>query len=399
MSRIGASMRSFLTATAIVGAVAGTFAAASAGSAATVLTVAGNQLVVRTPMSEELRGQLCLPPNVCTVVAYPSASIGSVALQQGAVNLQSAIAATSGKKIVMAYSQGGFVVTMWLNAHAHAASAPSPDDLTFVVFGNPQRGVGGVSTATGGGSTPTDTAYRIIDVSRQYDMESDWPDNPGNLLAVANAVAGYLLIHTDYTDVDINDPNNLVKTVGNTTYVLVPTADLPLLEPLRRLGLHAIADQLQPVLKPIVDSAYDRSGFTPETTPVLPLPPQQGAASATTTERTMTTAVSSATATSRVASAPAAGPTTLTATAPTDYSLTPPTAGSPVPDTTTAEKPTDTTVHSRPADTAVGDESDSTTTHPADTGGPTSSSSSSTTDSGDATTPESAGHGNPESSS
>lgn len=278
-------------------------------------------------MSRIGRGQLCLPPNVCTAVTYPSASMGSVALQQGAVKLQDAIAATSGKKIVMAYSQGGYVVTMWLDAHAHDSSAPSADDLTFVVFGNPQRGIGGLSPATGGGSTPFDTEYRIIDVSRQYDMESDWPDNPGNLLAVANAVAGYLLIHTDYTDVDINDPNNVVKTVGNTTYVLVPTADLPLLEPLRRLGLNAIADQLQPILKPIIDSAYNRSGFTPETTPVLPLPSDQG-----TTKRTMTTAVSSAQATSRVASSASSASTPLAPTAPTAYSLAAPITTPAVPD-------------------------------------------------------------------
>ena len=99
------------------------------------------------------------------------------------------------------------------------------------MFGNPQRAIGGFSRATGGASTPSKTGYRVIDVSREYDLESDFPTNPFNALAVANAFAGYLLIHTDYTGVDINDPRNLVKTVDDTTYVLVPTDNLPSFNP------------------------------------------------------------------------------------------------------------------------------------------------------------------------
>ena len=310
-------MRHRLAATAILSATIAAVATAPNGSAATVLTVAGNQLVVSTPMSQELRGDLCRSPNVCKAVEYPSASIGSVALQQGAVNLQKAIASTSGKKIVMAYSQAGYIVTMWVAAHAHDANAPSRDDLTFIVFGNPQRAIGGFSRATGGASTPSKTGYRVIDVSREYDLESDFPTNPFNALAVANAFAGYLLIHTDYTGVDINDPRNLVKTVDDTTYVLVPTDNLPLLQPLRMLGLNALADQLNPALKKIVDAGYDRSGFTPQTTPVFPLP--EG--SPTSSSRSSSVTFSSKLATSQRPTAPLTAPAPLAATAPTTYSL------------------------------------------------------------------------------
>ena len=311
-------MRHRLAATAILSATIAAVATAPNGSAATVLTVAGNQLVVSTPMSQELRGDLCRSPNVCKAVEYPSASIGSVALQQGAVNLQKAIASTSGKKIVMAYSQAGYIVTMWVAAHAHDADAPSRDDLTFIVFGNPQRAIGGFSRATGGASTPSKTGYRVIDVSREYDLESDFPTNPFNALAVANAFAGYLLIHTDYTGVDINDPRNLVKTVDDTTYVLVPTDNLPLLQPLRMLGLNALADQLNPALKKIVDAGYDRSGFTPQTTPVFPLP--EGSPTSSSRSSNSVT-VSSKLATSQRPTALLTAPAPLAATAPTTYSL------------------------------------------------------------------------------
>jgi len=43
------------------------------------------------------------------------------------------------------------------------------------------------------------------------------------------------------------------------TYVFVPTDDLPLLTPLRRLGLNDLADALNDPLKERIEKAYDRS--------------------------------------------------------------------------------------------------------------------------------------------
>lgn len=229
---------------------------------ATVLTVAGNTTVVNIPMTEELGGVLCQSPNVCQTVDYPSGAIGGIALQQGVTALTNDIATTPGKKVVLAYSQGGLITTTWLQDTASSASAPPTSDLAFVLLGNPQRGLNGQAPTLGVGSaTPTDTGYTVIDISREYDAESDWPNNPLDGLAVANAIAGYFLVHTDYTGVDVDDPNNLVQTVGDTTYVLVPTPDLPLLEPLRMIGLSSLADQLNGPLKTIVDAGYNRSGY------------------------------------------------------------------------------------------------------------------------------------------
>lgn len=231
--------------------------------ASTVLTVAGNTTVVNIPMNEELGGALCSPPNVCQTVVYPSGDIGGIALQKGVAALTTDINTTPGKKVVFAYSQGGMIVTSWLQDSAASATAPPKSDLTFVLLGNPQRGLNGQAPTLGVGSaTPTDTGYTVIDVSREYDGESDWPNNPLNGLAVANAIAGYFVVHTDYTGVDVEDPNNLVQTVGGTTYVLVPTANLPLLEPLRMMGLSGVADQLNGPLKTIVDQGYNRTGYT-----------------------------------------------------------------------------------------------------------------------------------------
>jgi hypothetical protein len=59
--------------------------------------------------------------------------------------------------------------------------------------------------------------------------------------------------------VNLTDPANTVFKVGTITYVLVPTPNLPLVGPLRALGLNALADQLQAQLKPLVDQAYNRN--------------------------------------------------------------------------------------------------------------------------------------------
>ncbi len=49
------------------------------------------------------------------------------------------------------------------------------------------------------------------------------------------------------------------QQIGNTTYFIVPTTNLPLLDPLRMfvpiLG-NPLADLLQPFLKPLVDFGY-----------------------------------------------------------------------------------------------------------------------------------------------
>jgi len=53
---------------------------------------------------------------------------------------------------------------------------------------------------------------------------------------------------------------------GTTSTYLVPTKDLPLTEPLRRLGFPAkFVDKLDSILKPIVDAGYSR--LTPDRGP------------------------------------------------------------------------------------------------------------------------------------
>ncbi|PRC43327.1 PE-PPE domain-containing protein, partial [Mycobacterium sp. ITM-2017-0098] len=143
----------------------------------------------------------------------------------------------------------------------------------FVVIGNPTRAYGGSDS-----DVMPQTQYQVIDVSRQYDFASDFPDNPLNLLTLLNSLAAFTMIHTEYEDVDMYDPANIVWKEGNTTYVFVPTENLPLLEPLRKLGLTDLADALNGPLKEIVERGYDRSYLPgakeePAGTSALSVPP------------------------------------------------------------------------------------------------------------------------------
>lgn len=199
-------------------------------------------------MEDELQGSLCQSPNNCRRVDQflwdPS----------GLATIDATIDATPGTKVVFSYSEGARSVTRWMIKHAGDADAPSPDELSFVMIGNPTRLHGGSDS-----DVMPQTQYQVIDITRQYDMASDFPDNPLNLLALLNSLAAFTVIHTDYENVDMYDEANIVWKEGNITYVFVPTENLPLLEPLRRLGLASLADALNEPLKEMVERGYDRS--------------------------------------------------------------------------------------------------------------------------------------------
>ncbi len=236
-------------------------AGADPTSPATVLTLSGATTLVSTPMEQELRGDLCRAPRTCKKVDYPSNQVGGYTLEIGLANLDKAINATPGPKTVFGYSQGAIIASMWLQQKAASSNVPA-GSLTFVLAGNAQRGENGKMPLTKtGAATPTTTGYKVIDVSRQYDGLSDYPDNQRNFEAVQNANDGYSTVHADYTGVNYNDPTNLVKKVGNTYYVVNPTRDLPSLDGYRKWGLGWYADAQQPALKARIDAAYNRGDY------------------------------------------------------------------------------------------------------------------------------------------
>jgi pimeloyl-ACP methyl ester carboxylesterase len=210
---------------------------------------------------------LCDTPGyTCSNITWPFPFI-----PEGVTALDTAISdASSGPNadpiIVFAYSQGTQVAEQWLVQHKDDATAPSAADLSFILLGNSTRAFGGSLNVFGGfGDVWPASKYDVIDIAREYEYSADLPNNPSSPyygLALINAIMGGYYLH-DYASVAdlnvINDPANTVWKVGNITYVLVPTENLPLLDPLRQFGLAALADQLNGPLKAQIDQAYNRN--------------------------------------------------------------------------------------------------------------------------------------------
>lgn len=214
--------------------------------------------------------------------------------------------------VIFGYSQGATVATHE-KGQLSKLSTTDQAAIDFVLIGNPNRPNGGlferlamlgtipILDATMGVPTPTDTAMSTVDVAFQYDGVADFPLYPINVLADLNAIAGFWYTHGSYLspdggDVDrlpngltpaelaaaIADPANQQITAGSdTTYVLVPTPDLPLLQPLRDFGKATgteflttpLIDLIQPALRVLIETGYDRSlpYATPAPFRLLPL--------------------------------------------------------------------------------------------------------------------------------
>lgn len=299
-------------------------------AAATVQpTPATNTVLTLSPfsnsidMTKELQGSMCRTPNTCVPVTWSP----TFYVPAGEASLDAAMKAQPDAPfVVFGYSQGAEVVEQWLKNHADDPDAPDPADVTFVLIGNPTRVYGGTGSLFGEVVPQTD--YQVIDISREYDFASDFPNKPSSpfyLLAIANAVAGLVTVHLNYQDVNVDDPANTEWKVGNTTYILVPTPSLPLLAPLQAMGINTSA--LNAVLKPLVDSAYDRTYggvVTPQSTTATAAASTQSVPSAAAVESAGSTGA--ATLPSRPArpetSEPAPAVADVALTAPADASAT-----------------------------------------------------------------------------
>lgn len=171
---------------------------------------------------------------------------------------------------------------------ANDPTAPPPDKLSFTMIGDPMgRQAFGTSFLSGifpPGSyiplidytmpQPVDSQYDTNRVVAAYDGLADFPDRPDNLVAVANATAAALVVHTSTAFTGPGDvpPENIRTTVnsrgGKTTTYLVPVNHLALTLPLRILGMSdGQVDQLDRVLQPMVDAGYSRND-DPATRPI-----------------------------------------------------------------------------------------------------------------------------------
>lgn len=227
--------------------------------------------------------------------------------------------------VIFGYSQGATVASIYKGNLAYLnnpADPTLPDNVTFVLIGNPNRPNGGlferlaalgtvpILDATFGNPTPTDTAApgvtNTTDIAFQYDGVADFPKYPVNLLADVNALAGFWYIHGTYLDprTRIGDtsptgslaygynetllqdamncstnPGNC-QTHGDTVYVTIPATLLPIMQPFVDLGastgtsalVNPVVAFLQPATQTLIETGYDRSDYgNPSPFGIVPL--------------------------------------------------------------------------------------------------------------------------------
>lgn len=240
-----------------------------------------------TPTHPSYGAQFLVTPSKLFPITGPTSLTFDTSIAEGMQRLNSAIMnlhAAGKDAVVFGLSQSSTVATLEMRylQSLPAALRPGTDELSFVLVANPNRPDGGLlSRFTGlsiplmgftfNGATPANL-YPTVDYAIQYDGAADFPQYPLNLLATANALAGFAYIHPSYALSAAQFASGVVQPVSPdslTTYILIPTHDLPLLNPLRAIPFvgNPLADLVQPDLRVLVELGYDRTAYQDVPTP------------------------------------------------------------------------------------------------------------------------------------
>ncbi|MCV7005887.1 PE family protein [Mycobacterium gordonae] len=221
---------------------------------------------------------------------YPLTGVRSLpfdtSVQQGVAILHDAILQQLGDGnhvTVFGYSQSAEIASLEMRQLAAlGAGAPSPADLDFVLIGNPMNPNGGLLQRFVGLSLPSvgltmygatpDNLYPTTIYTREYDGLADFPRYPLNIVADLNAFFGIGAVHFGYPHLTTEQVDSAV-TLGTegptmTTYKMIPTPNLPLLDPVRAIPVlgKPLADLLQPDLRVIVNLGYGDPAYGWSTT-------------------------------------------------------------------------------------------------------------------------------------
>jgi len=178
---------------------------------------------------------------------------------------------------VFGYSQSAIISSLVMNPdNAGCVNTPTCGielgaPVNFVLVGNEMNPNGGFLSRFPGldlpslgipfyGPTPPDS-FTVTNYTLEYDGFADFPRYPLNVISVLNAGLGIIFVHTKYLDVTPEQIENAIAlptSAANQHYYIIPTENLPLLEPLRLIPVigDPIADLLQPALRVIVNLGY-----------------------------------------------------------------------------------------------------------------------------------------------
>lgn len=225
------------------------------------------KLYVKPAYPDAIPFQLDTPEGLYPITGVKSLPL-NVSVQQGLDILRKAIAdqVLAGNTVtVFGYSQSAIISSLLMRELDLGAP------VEFVLVGNEMNPNGGFLSRFPGlklpslgldfyGATP-ENAFPVTNYTLEYDGFADFPRYPLNFLADLNAGLGIVFVHTKYaqlTQAQVDAAIALPTTDPSQKYYIIPTENLPLLEPLRLLPVigKPIADLLQPALKVIVNLGY-----------------------------------------------------------------------------------------------------------------------------------------------
>ncbi len=284
--------------TALVLGLGAPVAASPVASAAPLLILPGaeyvalDKLLPKTPAVTAVYthaidiGKGFFPDSTPSIVDYPGSIFIPGGIPRhvaiGAANLNAALKAVGGPVILAGQSEGAVSINIAQARLQDDPDAPAADQLIFSVFSDPMRGI--MTTLFKDGThipfigltaaPPVESRYKTIVVTNQYDLWSDFPDRPWNILALANAFAGATLTHARASDSpSAVPPENISVTTNSlgatTTTYLVPAQQLPLTAPLRLVAPGKLVDAIDKALRPAIDAGYSRNDAPGSTKPYL----------------------------------------------------------------------------------------------------------------------------------
>jgi PE-PPE domain-containing protein/PE family protein len=210
-----------------------------------------------------------------------------ISLARGVTELDNAIhAATTplGANIaVLGYSQSAIIASMEMPKLV-TEGFTNPAQIAFTLLGDPSNPNGGLFArfpglslpslgVTFGTVTPSNDFPTTI-WSLEYDGFADFPRYPIDIFSDLNALAGIVFVHGTYPTLTAAQLASAVTLPQSgapsmTMYNMIPTQNLPLLEPLRALPVigNPLADLVQPDLKYLVNWGYGNPEFGWSTAP------------------------------------------------------------------------------------------------------------------------------------
>ena len=210
-----------------------------------------------------------------------------VSLARGVTQLNNAIMQVispggTGSIAVLGYSQSATIAS--LEMPKLLAEGYNPAQIFFTLLGDPSNPNGGLLARfpglslpslgiTFGNATPSNDFATTI-YTLEYDGFADFPLYPIDVFSDLNAIAGIVFVHGNYPFLSAAQLASAITLPQSgapsmTTYELIPTQNLPLLEPLRAIPFigNPLADLVQPDLTYLVNWGYGNPAFGYSTGP------------------------------------------------------------------------------------------------------------------------------------